>query len=224
MTVIFDGVVEVAWGVNPLTDPGSWTDISAYVISCDTSSGKSSERDTFDVGTAQLVVNNSTGRFDPNNASGPYFGNIVPWTHVRVRATYSATTYPVWRGYIVGYTQNYSATSDAALTTLECVDLLGYLAHVQLTSSPLSVSVKLGFEPSQSLTTYTGTGSVSTSMKVRAGVNAGGDLLWGTVLSALPEASRTAGIVRGSAGAARSCDLPGAAASLDAAAKANRVL
>lgn len=203
MTVVFDGVdvlVEVAWGVNPLTDPGSWTDVSAYVMSVDTRLGKSSERDTFDAGTAQIVMNNGTGRFDPNNASGPYFGNIVPWTHVRVRATYSATTYPIWRGYIVGYTQNYLATSEAALTTFECVDLLGYLSHVTVTSTPYTETQTLTFDSPSPVGALPGGHSATWMQLASTGGTVAGMTLYGRAPGSFVDGNLRPGLIAGSSG------------------------
>lgn len=129
---------EVGLASNPSVAIGStsWTDLSAYMQSVDTKIGRSSELDTFQAGTATFQLNNQDRRFDPNNASGPYTGNLKPMRRVRLRATYNAVTYNVWAGFVDGWPQEYKTYGKVADVPLRCTD-----ASAVLTRTPLPESV-----------------------------------------------------------------------------------
>jgi hypothetical protein len=92
--------LEVGLASAPSTAIGStsWTDISAYLRSWRTNRGRSSESDTFQPGTLSVTLNNRDRRFDPNNAAGPYFGNLLPMKRIRLKIAYNSITYAVWCG------------------------------------------------------------------------------------------------------------------------------
>ena len=52
------------------------------------------------IGTARLVFDNSSRRFDPYYASSPLYGYILPGRYIKIRATYHGVTYPVFHGNI----------------------------------------------------------------------------------------------------------------------------
>jgi hypothetical protein len=51
-------------------------------------------------GTLDAELVNTAGRFSPNNASGPLYGNIKPGRRVQLKATYNAVTYTLWTGVL----------------------------------------------------------------------------------------------------------------------------
>lgn len=76
-------VVELA-----LEDPGSaptWLPITDYVRGWGFTRGRNSELDTVEPGTGYVRLDNRDGRFDPLNASGPYYPNVVPMRRMRIR-------------------------------------------------------------------------------------------------------------------------------------------
>ena len=128
--------VEIAFGVGALTDPtgGQWVDVSASVRSITTNRGRSTERDASRPGTATVVLDNSARLFDPLHSGGTYFGNLVPRTHIRIVATWSAVEYPIFRGFVEGWPQSWQTNNVDATVTVQCVDALAILATTVLKS------------------------------------------------------------------------------------------
>lgn len=118
----------------------AWVDVSQYVRSGSTRIGRRDELDTFQPGTISLEVDNRDRRFDPLNTSGPYYGHLypAPAVQVRVRATWSATTYDVFNGYIDGWGVSPQIDGDSTLT-LEGFDFLGYYGNVAVAQDALSM-------------------------------------------------------------------------------------
>lgn len=52
------------------------------------------------VGTAHLVFDNTSRRFDPYYTSGELYGYILPGRYIKIRATYHGVTYAVFHGNI----------------------------------------------------------------------------------------------------------------------------
>lgn len=89
------------------------------------------------VGTARLVLDNTTGRFDPYNASGALYGNILPGRYIKIRVTYQGVIYPIFHGNIVKIT---TQNGQNPTVTLDCEDGLRLLQGAD-TSVPLSTDV-----------------------------------------------------------------------------------
>lgn len=120
--------VEIAFEYNPVATAPTWTDVSAYVRSGSVTRGRSSESEAFSAGTLRLVLDNRTRRFDPTNTSGPYAGYLSPRNQIRVTATWGATSYPVFRGFITGWPQSRDPGNRDATTEILAVDGLAYLS------------------------------------------------------------------------------------------------
>lgn len=132
-------VVEVAFASNPTGLP-VWVDISAYVEAFSITRGRQRELDRVQAGTLSLRLNNMTRRFDPTNAAGPYFGNILPMRRIRVRATYNNTAFPLYSGYVESWGQEWHGWQDAVVTvTASDAFMVLNLAQVN-TSFPIQTS------------------------------------------------------------------------------------
>lgn len=123
----FDGVtltVEVGFASNPSTAIGSttWSDVSAYVRAISTKRGRDNELGMFSAGTMQVTLSNADRRFDPNYTSSPYSPNVLPMRRIRFRATYSATTYDEWSGFVDDWPQEYDIGNRDATVTVNCTD------------------------------------------------------------------------------------------------------
>lgn len=92
-------VVEFSPTTGPMDVP-AWVDITDSVVSFETSRGRSRELDRIEAGTCTLVLANDDRRFDPLNADGPYYGALVPYKRIRVRAIWAGIDYPVFTGYV----------------------------------------------------------------------------------------------------------------------------
>jgi hypothetical protein len=107
----------------------TWTNVTAYLQSFGTRRGRSHELDQFSAGTLSLTLKNNDRRFDPEYAAGPYFGNLTPNIPVRLRATWNAVTYPIFRGYVDGWPQSYEIP-DASFCDVTATD--GFKAFARL--------------------------------------------------------------------------------------------
>lgn len=122
--------VECGFGSAPDEPSPTWTDVSDWVdmaAGLDIKGGRSAERSSISPRTLDFTLDNRDRRFDPRNASGPYYGDLAPRVPVRVTATYSATTYTIYRGYVDGgWPQDY--TQLTRFVPITCVDAAGWAA------------------------------------------------------------------------------------------------
>jgi len=98
-----------------------WTDVTAYVRSLSFSRGRSNELDTFQTGSASVVLSNADRRFDPSYASSPYNGALTPLRPVQITVSNSddfgsTTITPVFFGFVDGWPQTYETFGDATVT------------------------------------------------------------------------------------------------------------
>lgn len=107
---------------------GVWTAISPYVNGGRTRAGKQYELDRNEAGEARLVLKNSDGRFDPTNTASPYWPNVKPMRRIRIRPTWAAQTYDLWRGYVERWPQAWEGHGRRGRTDLVAVDGLAVLA------------------------------------------------------------------------------------------------
>ena len=71
----------VAFGIN-----GSFTTVSAdYILGVDTRRGRQYQNDFLDAGTANVILNNQSGAFDPSNTSSPWYNVLVAGMQVRIQ-------------------------------------------------------------------------------------------------------------------------------------------
>lgn len=110
----------------------------AYLINCSIKRGREdylnvsgSGFDHMRVGTATLTLDNSTGRFDPRNASGPLYGNLRPGRKIQIGA-YSKTdeyNYVLFTGLI----DDIVPSGYRDTTLIKCVDYMQWLVDRVMT-------------------------------------------------------------------------------------------
>lgn len=79
--------VRMAPGVLPgagLPTSAQWVDITAYVKSIAVRTGRQQDLDRIEAGTATITLENSDGRFTPDNTAGAYYPNIRPFMQMQV--------------------------------------------------------------------------------------------------------------------------------------------
>lgn len=86
---------------------GNWTDISAFVFGFTISRPSTRVQGPllqYQAGTATVTVNNSDGRFDPDNLGGPYVlagvSQIRAMMPIRIRAVFQNVDYHLFHGYV----------------------------------------------------------------------------------------------------------------------------
>ena len=92
----------------------TWTDVSSDVRSCSIKRGRSSELDSFTTGSCQITFANADRKYDPEYASGTYYGKLTPGRPIRIKATPpSGAATGIFFGFIDQFNQQYTNPSDA---------------------------------------------------------------------------------------------------------------
>lgn len=117
--------VEIAFATLPLEPVPSWVDVSAYVLEWATDRGRNRALDQIEAGTATIRLDNLDRRFDPSYTSSPYYPNVLPTRRLRISATYSATTYYLFDGYVDEWPLDWEEPFDSEIE-ITCTDLFGY--------------------------------------------------------------------------------------------------
>ncbi len=128
MTLSATCKVSIAFADGPLVVSPTWTDVTAWVRSVRTNRGRSTELDDFQAGTAVVVLENVDRRFDPDYTSGAYHPNVKVRRQIKIEGVYSAVTYPIFRGVVQSWGQDWPTHNRDATCTVQAVDLFGLLA------------------------------------------------------------------------------------------------
>jgi len=110
-------------------------DVSDQVNLIQTSRGRNALVDQFQTGQLTLRIVDQNGDFNPTNPSGPYYQLLTPMKKVQISATYGATTYSIFSGFITSYvnTQPKDAT-EVAYTTITAVDAFRLASNAQIST------------------------------------------------------------------------------------------
>jgi hypothetical protein len=121
---------------NILADAASViVDVSDVVDSIQTKRGRNPQADQFQTGILSLRIVDQNGDFNPQNGSSPYAGLLTPMRKVQITATYGATTYPIFAGFITSYTTTTPKnTTDVVYTTIQAVDAFRLAQNAQIST------------------------------------------------------------------------------------------
>jgi len=110
-------------------------DVSDQINYIQTSRGRNALVDQFQTGQLTLRIIDQNGDFNPTNPTGPYVGLLTPMKKVQISATYGATTYSLFSGFITSYvnTQPKDAT-EVAYTTIQAVDAFRLAQNAQVST------------------------------------------------------------------------------------------
>lgn len=88
--------------------------------------GRSDDLGQLMAGTADIELRDQSGKYNPVNSSSSLHPNVKPMRAVRIKATYSGTTY----GLFYGFVQSIESRShpDNPTTVLTCADLFSWLS------------------------------------------------------------------------------------------------
>tara|TARA_Y100001960_G_scaffold216734_1_gene226580 strand:- start:2635 stop:3861 length:1227 start_codon:yes stop_codon:yes gene_type:complete len=95
-----------------------YVDVTSYVRSISIDRGKSRELQRTAIGRVSIVLDNTTRLFDPLNASGTYYGKLLPSRRVRIKLTHptTGTQYEVFEGIVTDWGMGYEQMKDATTT------------------------------------------------------------------------------------------------------------
>lgn len=170
MSANFDSNVsltlEVGFDSNPLDETQTWTDISQYLRAFTTRRGRSNELGEFVAGTMSFAVSNTDNRFNPSQTTYYYDSvnartNIQPLKRVRMSATYNATTYRIFEGFLQSVPVQFISAGVDSIVTFTCVDAFKIFQASQLDGvgwrlgstgfSEIGLSTRIGYEDTQEL-------------------------------------------------------------------------
>jgi len=123
-------------GTNVLGDPTAViVDVSSQVDRVEISRGRNAQSDQFQTGTLTLRIVDQNGDFNPMNTSGPYYGLLDPMRKVTISGTSGATTYPMFSGYITGYSTTTPLNAvEVVYTTITAVDAFRLATMAQIST------------------------------------------------------------------------------------------
>jgi len=123
-------------GTNILADAASViVDVSDVVDSIETKRGRNPQADQFQTGTLTMRIVDQVGAFNPQNPASPYFQLLTPMRKVQITATYGATTYPIFAGFITSYTTTTPKNAnDVVYTTIQAVDAFRLAQNAQIST------------------------------------------------------------------------------------------
>ena len=123
-------------GTNVLADSASViVDVSNVVDSIETKRGRNPQADQFQTGTLSLRIVDQNGDFNPQNPASPYYNLLTPMRKVQITATYGATTYPIFSGFITSYTTTTPKNAnDVVYTTIQAVDAFRLAQNAQIST------------------------------------------------------------------------------------------
>jgi hypothetical protein len=121
---------------------GVWTNVSSWLkMPLSTNRGSSRVQSPvirYNPGKATVRLNNTDRRFDPTNLSGPYVSagktQVQPMRPIRVRCTWSAVTYDLFRGFADQWDVNWLANPGGSsqgysVTVVPATDGFKYLQN-----------------------------------------------------------------------------------------------
>lgn len=102
-------------------------DITAYVKSVTIQRGRNQDLDRIEASTCTLELDNSDGRFTPENTAGAYYPDVLPFAQVYVQWQDSLSAY---HGLFRGFVERWSPVwyqRIGGTCTVECVDVFRIL-------------------------------------------------------------------------------------------------
>lgn len=129
-------------GTNVLADSAALiVDVSDQVDGITTTRGRNAQADLFQTGTLTLRIVDQDGDFNPQNATGPYYGLLTPLRKVQITATYAGIEYPMFSGFITSYTTTTpKMATDVVYTTITAVDAFRLFTNSQISTVTLAAA------------------------------------------------------------------------------------
>lgn len=105
-------------------------DITSSVRSVEITRGKSSMTyDHFDAGTCGLEIADFNSTFLPDEPTSPYYPNVKPLRQVRVSATWSGSTWVLFRGFVDNWDIRWQPKQQYTAVTVQATDATKLLAN-----------------------------------------------------------------------------------------------
>lgn len=119
--------------------PADVVDVSDIALRVTIRRGRNRILNSFEAGTATVVLEDANGDWNPQNTSSPYYGKLLPLRKIRIWADYDdgggTDRYYIYSGYITSYDNSFRLGIDeVSSVTLQCVDGFRLFQNVSITS------------------------------------------------------------------------------------------
>lgn len=116
-------------GTNRLGSGTLPVEITDLVTRVNIRRGRSRITSKFEAGTADVVLFDQNGDWNPMNPAGAYYPNLVPLRQIIIYATYLGVDYYLFSGFITNYDTGFrQGNEDLSTVNLKCVDGFKLLA------------------------------------------------------------------------------------------------
>jgi hypothetical protein len=133
--LILDSATKGILGTNRLGSGVLPIEVTDLVTRVSIRRGRSRITSKFDAGTADVVLFDQTGAWNPMNPASPYYPNLVPLRQIIIYATYLGVDYYIFSGFITNYDTGFRlGNEDVSTVTLRCVDGTKLLAGSSITT------------------------------------------------------------------------------------------
>lgn len=136
------GDISTPLGTGVLADaPSDVVDISDITLQVSVRRGRNRILDKFEAGNATVVLDDTTGAWNPSNTGSPYYGKLVPLRKIRIWADYDngsgTQRYYLFSGYITSYDTSFAVGVDGvSRVALKCIDGFRLLNNTAISTVP----------------------------------------------------------------------------------------
>jgi hypothetical protein len=122
-------------GTNKLGTGTLPVEITSLVTRVNIRRGRNRITSKFEFGSADVVLYDQNGDWNPMNTAGAYYPDLVPLRQIIIYATYLGMDYYLFSGYITNYDTGFKqGNEDLSTVTLRCVDAFKLLAGSAITT------------------------------------------------------------------------------------------
>jgi hypothetical protein len=122
-------------GTNKLGAGTLPVEITSLVTRVNIRRGRNRITSKFEFGSADVVLYDQNGNWNPMNTAGAYYPDLVPLRQIIIYATYQGVDYYLFSGYITNYDTGFrQGNEDLSTVTLRCVDAFKLLAGSAITT------------------------------------------------------------------------------------------
>lgn len=126
----------IAFNDNPFATSPTWTDVSADLMNFNIRRGRQYELNRMEAGVADITLKNIDGDYWPNNTSSAYYGDILPWKRINIRARYNYVVYNLYTGYIESWNPDFILRPiKAPIMKLTCADGIKSVSQLLLNNT-----------------------------------------------------------------------------------------
>jgi len=133
--LILDSATKGILGTNRLGSGTLPVEVTSLVTRVNIRRGRNRITSKFEFGSAEVVLYDQNGDWNPMNSAGAYYPNLVPLRQIIIYATYLGVDYYLFSGFITNYDTGFrQGNEDVSTVSLKCVDAFKLLAGSAITT------------------------------------------------------------------------------------------